>query len=76
MQPGTLVRNYLNLPMFSDPVNTAIPPIIPDVPALSRGIVLEEKRTGNYKWVRWLVNGHVGWSNADYVMKVGNDSRW
>lgn len=75
MQPGSLVKCLSNLPMFTSIpgsdnfTNDWVNPLIPDAPRNTTGIILETARNREL-WIRWLANGHVGWSNSDYVAEL------
>lgn len=64
MVPGDLVRSmcFLYLHSSADSVNRGVPD--DGVPMNSTGILITPPNPRiNGNWVKWMVNGKVGWSN-------------
>ena len=67
MIPGTLVTNRCFLDLY--PEIESIDRGVPDdgVPFNSFGIILSPP---NGAWIKWMVNGKIGWSNWTFLSDV------
>lgn len=88
MLPGTLVETLSDLRIHNFNPGALIEATVPlnlyasaddvfadyVVPKGSIGIILETPDFLNLSYVKWFVNGQVGWSNAFQVYPVGEAS--
>ena len=67
MIPGTLVTNrcFLYLHPTLETINRGAPDN--EVPFNSIGIILSPP---NGAWIKWMVNGKIGWSNWTFLSDV------
>ena len=67
MKPGDLVQVQLNLHFYSTTsrVNKQLPDDL--VHKGTTGIILSPP---NGTWIKWMVNGKIGWSNWNLMEKI------
>ena len=74
MKPGDMVINELPdlhlWPTTESARTFEIPPY--EVPYESIGVILSPT---NGTWVKWMVNGNIGWSNFTFLKEV-KDETW
>ena len=74
MKPGDMVINELpELHLWPTPEASVTLVAEPgEVPYGSIGVILSPT---NGAWVKWMVNGEVGWSNFTFLREVKDETR-